>query len=123
MLEVEVSVRYEPLESSEGVLVSLSIAVEPSALESLLEALAGVSFPINPQIYHDASVVSRYPDGREEAVTATLVEFPAYAGRLEEVRKAIAAFGFDPASIQVTGMLEEIQSDQRAKRRTMVVGR
>ena len=101
------SVRPEFLGTSEGTLVSISIAVQPCALESLLETLAGVSFPINPQIYHGAST--------------TLVEFPAYAGRVDEVRHAIATGGFDPAAMQVIGMLEELQSETRVKRRVMVV--
>ena len=42
------------LSTAEGALVSVSIHAEPHCLESLLEALAQVSFPINPQIYHDA---------------------------------------------------------------------
>jgi hypothetical protein len=120
------SVRSESLATSEGDLVSISISVQPSRLESLLEALAGVSFPVNPQIYHNAAIISRLPDGREERESTTLVEFPGYAGRLEEVRQVIASFGFDPAFIQVTGMLEEIQSDaeyishHRVKRRAVM---
>jgi hypothetical protein len=118
MLEALMNVRSDPpsattLETSEGALVSISISVEPQALESLLEALAGVAFPVNPQIYHDAAVVSRFADGRELSEAITLVEFPAYAGKLEEVRRSLAAFGFDPACIQVTAMLEEIQSQTR----------
>ena len=42
------------LSGREGDLISVSINVDPRYLESLLEALAQVSFPINPQIYHDA---------------------------------------------------------------------
>ena len=99
------------LSSSEGALVSVSISVDPHCLESLLEALAQVSFPINPQIYHEAAIVYRYADEREETESTTLVEFPGYAGRVDEVRQAIASFGFDPASIQVIGMLDEIHSD------------
>jgi len=122
MLEVQVSVRPESLTTSEGTLVSISIAVQPPALEALLEALAVVSFPINPQIYHDAAVVSRYPDGREELEATTLVEFPAYAGRVDEVRHAIASSGFDPGSVQVTGMLEELQSETHVRRRVVAAG-
>ena len=54
------------LSTAEGALVSVSIHAEPHCLESLLEALAQVSFPINPQIYHDAALVYRYADGREQ---------------------------------------------------------
>ncbi len=75
------------LSTAEGALVSVSIHVEPHCLESLLEALAQVSFPINPQIYHDAALIYRYADGREQTEPITLVEFPAYEGRLVEVRQ------------------------------------
>ena len=99
------------LSSSEGALVSVSISVDPHYLEALLEALARVSFPINPQIYHDAAIVYRYADDREETGSTTLVEFPAYAQRLDEARCALRANGFDPACMEVTGMLEDIQSE------------
>jgi len=99
------------LSSREGDLVSISIDVVPRDLESLLEALARVDFPINPQIYHDAEMVYLYSDGREKTESTTLVEFPAYAGRLNEVREALAAFGFDPGRVSVTGMLEEIHAE------------
>jgi len=55
------SVRPDSLATSEGTLISISISVQSSCLESVLEALAGVSFPVNPQIYHDAAVISRFP--------------------------------------------------------------
>jgi hypothetical protein len=90
------SVRPESLATSEGTLVSISIAVDASRLESLLDALAGLAFPVNPAIHHDA--------------TTSMVEFPAYAGRVEEVRRAIGSYGFDPAGIRVTGMLQRIRS-------------
>ena len=98
------------LSTPEGALVSVSIHVEPHYLESLLEALALVSFPINPQIYHDAALVFRYADGHSETEAITLVEFPAYEGRLGEVRRAIEAYGFHESCIQAVGMLDEIQS-------------
>ncbi|MGD0497440.1 MAG: hypothetical protein ABSC23_03285 [Bryobacteraceae bacterium] len=98
------------LSGSEGALVSVSIHVDPRCLESLLEALAQVSFPINPQIYHEAVMVCRYADGRETVEDIALVEFPAYDRRLDEVRRALDAGGFDPASMRVAGMLDEIHS-------------
>ncbi len=94
----------------QGALVSVSISVDPRHLESLLEALAQVSFPINPQIYHDAVLVYRFADDHEEAESTTLVEFPAYEDQLDGVTSAIRAFDFDPASLHVTGMLDEIQA-------------
>ena len=84
-----------PLCGSEGELVSVSISVNPRDLEALLDALAHVDFPINPQIYHAAK---------------TTVEFPAYAGGLRQVRDALAEAGFEPEAVRVKGMLEEIQS-------------
>ena len=84
-----------PLSGSEGELVSVSITVDPRDLEGLLEALAHVDFPINPQIYHGA---------------ATIVEFPAYGGRLPQVRAALVCCGIGPAAIRVAGMLGQIQS-------------
>jgi hypothetical protein len=84
------------LSGREGALVSISICVDPRRLESLLEALAQASFPINPQIYHDAAMVYVYADDRKASEVVTLVEFPAYAGQLAEVRQALTAFGFDP---------------------------
>ena len=103
------------LSTAEGTLVSVSIHVEPHYLESLLEALAQVSFPINPQIYHDAALVYRYPDGRHESQGATLVEFPAYEGRLDEVRAAMQAYGFPPESLHAVGMLDEIQAESHVE--------
>ena len=100
------------LGSSEGELVSISIHVDPRALESLLEALAQAPFPVNPEIYHDAAIVYCYADGREDREDATLVEFPAYAARVGDLRGVLAAGGFDPGCIHVTGMLEEIQSQR-----------
>lgn len=83
------------LSGREGELVSVSISVEPRELESLLEALAMVRFPINPQINH-------YPE--------TVVEFPSYEGGLAEVRQALRAGGFDPRAMRVKSMIEELHA-------------
>jgi len=103
------------LSSREGDLVLVSIDVVARDLEALLEALARVDFPINPQIYHDAEMVYRYTDGGEKTEPITLVEFPAYAGRLREVSDALAAFGFDPGCVSVTGMWEELHAESVAE--------
>lgn len=97
------------LHGTSGELVSVRIAVEPRLLETLLEALSEVSFPINPEIYHQAVVVCITDGGRRESKPATLVEFPAYRDGLAEVRQALEAHGLDPAAIQVRSMLSEIQ--------------
>ena len=81
------------LRGIEGELLSLRITIEPRLLE---QALAGLEFPINPQIYHDPA--------------STAVEFPAWAGRLDEVREALRRSGFDPAVLSVRNMLEDIRA-------------
>jgi len=90
-----------PLGGREGELVAVSISVSPRDLEALLEGLARVDFPINPQIYHS---------GAEASGPQTIVEFPAYSGGLAQVRAALAAAGFDPEALCVTSMLDQIQS-------------
>jgi len=64
----------------EGELISLSIATDPKLLEDLLEALASLDFPVNPQLYHRPAEV--------------LVEFPAYSSQVEQVRAALVDQGF-----------------------------
>ena len=90
-----------PLSGSEGELVAVSISVSPRDLEALLEALARVDFPINPQIYHA---------GGNASAASTIVDFPAYAGGLSEVRASLAGSGFDPDAIRLRGMLDQTQS-------------
>jgi hypothetical protein len=72
----------------EGELISLSIATEPKLLEDLLEALASLDFPVNPQLYHRPAQV--------------LVEFPAYSSQVEQVRDALLRQGFDAGGIHVS---------------------
>lgn len=77
-----------PLVSAgQGELVRLTYAVDSKQLEDLLEALASVSFPINPQLYHRPQYV--------------IVEFPAYTNTLPEVRATLASFGFAPGELKV----------------------
>ena len=88
-----------PLLGAEGELVTIQIAVEPAQLERLLETLCEVTFPVNPCIRHA---------GVESHPTTTIVEFPAYAGRLDEVRGVLEQRGFDPAGCRVTRMSETL---------------
>ena len=97
--------------------MSVSISVDPRHLESLLEALAQLRFPINPQIYHDAALIYHFPDDHQETEGPTLVEFPAYEAQLGEVRGALRAFGFDPTALHVTGMLDEIHAEHPPRSR------
>ena len=78
----------------EGELVLIRICVEARLLEDLLEALAEAPFPLNPQIYHQ-------PD--------TVVEFPAYSSRINEIEKIITSRGFDAAQMQIANLLELIE--------------
>jgi hypothetical protein len=99
------------LSTNEGDLVSICLNVEPRELESLLESLARLDFPINPQIYHDAAVVYVYAGGNEETHPATLVEFPAYAVHVPQVRAVLAASGFDSSIVSVAGMWDAMHID------------
>ena len=94
-----------PLSGAEGALVSVSVSAEPPRLEALLDALAHLEFPINPEICHDAGT-------REKP--AVLVEFPAYENRLPEIRAALEAYGFSTTSLRSTGMLDYIHVKQAA---------
>lgn len=85
-----------PLLGTEGALVSVSISVDPPRLEALLDAVAYLDFPINPQIYHAAGPV-------------TLIEFPAYESRLPEIRALLETRGFPGQSLSATAMLESIR--------------
>ena len=78
---------------SEGELVSVRATVDPRHLEDLLECLAQVNFPINPQIVH----------GRPTAVI-----FPAFEQRLPELRDALRRDGFDPESLTIHPILDSI---------------
>ncbi len=86
-----------PLLGTEGALVSVSISVAPHRLEALLDALAHLNFPINPQICHGSG-------------PATLVEFPAYEARLPEIREMLETCGFPANSVTATGMLDYLRS-------------
>ena len=78
------------LTGREGELVLVRVDTDPRLLEDVLECLACVPFPINPQIYH----------GRP-----TRVEFPAYEQHLYEVRDALRTFGVE---VRVNSMLAAI---------------
>ena len=83
------------LATNEGELLAVSIRVDPRRLEALLEALAQVSFPINPQIHHGAE---------------TVVEFPAYRDRVAEVERVLESCGFSAHSLHTKAMIEEIRA-------------
>ena len=72
----------------EGELVCLSFRSDPRLLEDLLEALASLNFPVNPQLYHIANQVR--------------VEFPAYSRQIDQVRETLRREGFDPAALEIS---------------------
>jgi len=78
----------------EGELISLSIATEPRLLEELLEALASLDFPVNPQLYHRAAEVR--------------VEFPAYSSQVERVRETLHREGFDCGNLEISRALNRV---------------
>ena len=83
------------LTGREGELIQVRVSTDPRLLENLLECLASVPFPINPQIYH----------GRP-----TIVEFPAYQQHLFEVKDALRSSGFDSSQVRVSSMIDAIAS-------------
>jgi len=90
---------HPTLSGQEGELVSLRLGVEPRLLEDLLETLARLPFPVNPQIHH------LFGDK-----AGTLVEFPAYDRHLQQVRDALAGAGLSSCSLDVRSMIEELQT-------------
>ena len=99
------------LSGREGELFSVAVDVAPRDLEDLLEALAQLDFPINPQIFHEAAVVSIAPDGAEHADPVTLVEFPAFGDRLTHIRDVLASSGFSGDHLHISSMLDEMHAD------------
>jgi hypothetical protein len=71
--------------------VSLRVSVEPTLLEDLLEVLARLDFPVNPQISHRPAQVT--------------VEFPFSSTRVDDVRYALRNHGFSAFSLEVNRVL------------------
>ncbi len=84
------------LHGLEGDLVSVRISVEPRLIERLLDALAQLDFPVNPQLYHSTRL--------------STVEFPAWAGRIPTIREALRVSALDAASLTMTNMLEALRA-------------
>jgi hypothetical protein len=76
---------------TEDELVSLRVSVEPKLLEDLLEALARLDFPVNPQVYHRPAQVT--------------VVFAASSTRVDDVRDALSNHGFSAPSLEVSRVL------------------
>jgi hypothetical protein len=96
-------VRPEPfpirpvLHGNEGELVILRISVEPRLVEQALDTLARLSFPVSPQLHHAG------PGAR------TVIEFPAWSGRLKAVEAALGSANLaEETSVTVRSMIQEI---------------
>jgi hypothetical protein len=72
-----------------GALLSLRITVEARQLEDLLETLAELPYPLNPQIHHHWDHGAR-----------TAVEFPAYQSWLGDIRRALGRTFPTPVEIK-----------------------
>ena len=81
----------------DGDLVSVRILTDPRRLEDLLETLATVEFPVNPQLYHH--------------LWRVVVEFPAYACQIDRLRRLMAANGFEEDAIRIRGPLDPVDAD------------
>jgi len=75
----------------EDELVSLRVSVEPRLLEDLLEVLAGLDFPVNPQLSHRPAHVT--------------VEFPVSSTQVDDVRDALSNHGFSAFSLEANRVL------------------
>lgn len=93
-----------PLGGPEGPLLLLAIPVEPRRLETLLDSLASLPFPVNPEIVHEAA-----PAGDAKA-PCSLVTFPVYSDWIERTRGVVERAGIDPGTIRTTLMWEAIES-------------
>ena len=75
----QTSIPAPSLSGAEGELLAVRIEVPSRQLEKLLEVLAAVPFPINPELRHGSPL--------------TTVEFPAYSGQMEEITSAVRRAG------------------------------
>jgi len=71
-----------------GALLTAEIQISPKLLEDILEAIASAPFPINPELDHSTSGLSR-------------VRFPLYESQLESLRDILAAAGFAPGLVEI----------------------
>jgi|SRR5580658_6330749 hypothetical protein len=85
----------------EGELISVRISVEPRLLEDLLEALAALDFPVNPELNHPEA---NHPETNHHPAEVT-VEFPAYSARIDEIRDALRKGGFNAGGLEIRRVL------------------
>ena len=85
------------LAGRDGELLLVRIRIPSSRLESILDSLAELPFPINPELHHG------FPD--------STVEFPAYASRKPEIRKALNAAGLSNVEFDASPMLAALTAE------------
>ncbi len=78
------------MESVSGELLMVRVGVEARDLEDVLETLAGLDFPVNPELVPCGAV--------------TMIEFPAYAHQLAEIYLVLP----EHAQVEAISMLVEI---------------
>jgi hypothetical protein len=80
----------------DGRLLTVRVKVEANLLEELLEALAELPYPINPQIFHERHW--------------STVEFPCYEGWLSAVRTGLTRAQLSANVVEVADfVLEDTQ--------------
>lgn len=85
---------HAALRGPQGELVFVRLSVPQRSLEEALEQLAKATFPVNPEIRHC------YPD--------SLIEFPAYDGDVEEIRRLLKAEGLEVIGLELASALSAI---------------
>ena len=94
MAVIQSTISGKSLTGTNGELLSVRIEVPWRHLEELLDALAALSFPINPQLGHGSPT--------------TTVEFPAYSGQLQEVREALKGLGPSGMRVEIHRLWPEL---------------
>jgi|SRR5271157_1119046 len=89
---VSAGVVKSALFGADGELVLLRAAIDPRFLEELLDVLAQLDFPVNPELIHRPGQV--------------VVEFPAYQQHVEEACQTLRDSGLEGLALQVCGALE-----------------
>jgi len=79
------------LRGSGGELLRIRIAADARHLEDVLEAVAELPFPVNPEIQHGAH--------------QSQIEFPAYSQWLDEIRTALESSGLSRDLVEVQTVL------------------
>jgi hypothetical protein len=88
-------------------LTCVRLEFDPRSLERVLDILANLTFPVNPAIHHPPGV---FPGSAAPRPHCTVVEFPAYAADLPEVRRAIGDADLPEVKVAVAAMSEVLRA-------------